>query len=347
MKVLFVWELGSGQAHVHRLTTIARILELHGVEPVFALKSYLIKGINFSWQTVVAPPLPFSGRTQSYTFADILETFGFANHQLLRSHWQAWRTLIEEIKPRLIIADHAPGLVLAAHGLVPTIVVGGGFTVPPPIEIFPILRFPAPPESFQCQEQVSQTVHSLVKVDTPLGQLLNGDSSLIFSIPELDPYRHLRDHQQQYVSLHIAPLPNNLHCTDGSTWAYLADNYPYRELVQQTLHPQCEFRPLNEALAGKSLAIHHGGLTTSLACLLAGIPQLLLPRHLEEYLNTIALTQLGVAKTVTQLTWEELFLEQAQALKLAENASRQAENLSVWNQNFMEAISSYLKSWLY
>ncbi|MFP5274913.1 glycosyltransferase, partial [Coleofasciculus sp.] len=120
----------------------------------------------------------------------------------------------------------------------------------------------------------------------------------------------------------------------------------YRELVQQILHPQCEFRPLNEALAGRSLAIHHGGLTTSLACLLAGIPQLLLPRHLEEYLNAIALTQLGVAKTVTQLTWEELFLEQAQALKLAENASHQAENLSDWNQNFMEAISSYLKSWL-
>lgn len=342
MKVLLGWELGSGQAHIHRLAALAQMLVSIGLTPVFTLKSYQIKGIHFPWETISIPPLPFSGRVWSYTYADILETFGFGSTDRLRSQFLAWQCIFKEVKPKLIIADHAPSLVLAAHNSIPTIVIGGGFTVPPPVETFPILKFPAPPESFQRQEQVSNTVRKVVNSDVPLGQLLNGDSSFIYSIPELDPYLYLRN-QQHYVSLHITPIPNHLHRHDGSYWAYLNEDYPYRGVVLQTLQPQYEFKPLNEALAGKSLAIHHGSLTTSIACLLAGIPQLLLPRHLEEQLNALALSQLGVAKIVTNVTWSELVIAQAQTLELTENALHQAKNLAYWNQNFMEVISSYLK----
>lgn len=93
---------------------------------------------------VFAPRLPFTGRSESYTFADILETFGFGNPDLLKSHILAWQSIIKEVKPSLIITDHAPGLVLAAKNIVPTIIRGDAFTVPPPVEIFPNLRIPAP-----------------------------------------------------------------------------------------------------------------------------------------------------------------------------------------------------------
>jgi len=337
MKVLLGWELGTGQGHIQRLVALARTLEPLGIEPVFALKSYHIKGISFSWQSVLAPPLPFSGRHNSYTLADILETFGFGNANLLRAHLQAWRSILEEVKPNLIIAEHAPGLVLAARGLVPTLVVGDGFTVPPPVEVFPILRFPAPPASEVRQEQVSNAVRSVIKLSAPLGQVLNGERSFIYSIPELDPYRHLRANEQ-YVSLHITPIPRELHRADGPAWAYLADDYPYRALVLQSLKPQCEFKPLKEVLAEKSLAIHHGGLTTALTCLLAGIPQLILPRHFEQQLNAIALSQLGVAKIITKPRWEELLIAQAQTYELTDNALRVAETLAHWNQNFREIV---------
>ena len=337
LKVLLGWELGTGQGHIQRMASLARILANKGFEPVFALKSYHIKGISFSGQTVLAPPLPFSGRHKSYTYADILETFGFGNAKLLRAHLQAWRSILEEVKPSLIIAEHAPGLVLAARGLVPTVVVGDGFTVPPPVEVFPILQFPAPPESEVRQEQVSNTVRSVVKLNASLGQVLNGERSFIYSIPELDPYRHLRDNAQ-YVSLHITPIPRNLHNANGSAWAYLANGYPFRNLVLQTLKPQCEFKPLKEILAEKSLAIHHGGLTTALACLIAGIPQLILPIHFEQQLNGMALSQWGVAKIITKPTWEELLIVQAQTYELTDNALRVAESLAPWNQNFREIV---------
>ena len=337
MKVLFGWELGRGQGHIQRLVALARTLESHGVELVFALKSYNIKGMSFPWQIVFAPRLPFCGRLESYTFADILETFGFGNANLLGSHLQAWQSVLLQVKPNLVITDYAPGLVLAARGLVPTLVTGDSFAVPPPVEVFPPLRFPVPSESVQRQEQVSNTVREVVNVDAPLGQVLNGDASFIFGIPELDPYRHLRTNDQ-YVSVHLTPIPSNLHRADGPGWAYLYDDYPSRDLVVQTLKPECEFKPLTEVLAGKSLAIHHGSSTTAITCLLAGIPQLVFPRHLEHQLNAIALSQLGVATMIAKPTWQGLLMAQSQAYAFSEKAKLQAESLAHWNQNFMDVV---------
>ncbi len=101
---------------------------------------------------------------------------------------------------------------------------------------------------------------------------------------------------------------------------------------------KCEFKPLSEVLGGKSLAIHHGGLTTAITCLLAGIPQLVLPMYLEQHLNAIALSQLGVATMLTKPTWQGLLMAQTQAYALTENAKLQAESLAHWNQNFMEVV---------
>ncbi|BDA73240.1 hypothetical protein CAL7716_074060 [Calothrix sp. PCC 7716] len=342
MKVLFGWELGGGQGHIQRLVVLARELEIYGVEPVFALKSYNIKATSFPWQIVFAPRLPFTGRSESYTFADILETFGFGNYNLLKSHILAWQAIIKEVKPSLIITDHAPGLVIAAKNIVPTIVTGDAFTVPPPVEIFPNLRIPAPLESQQRQEQVSNTVKQILQYSAPLGQILNGDTSFIFGIPELDPYQHLRS-LNQYLSVHVTPIPNNLYKSDGHAWAYLYDDYSHRSLVLNTLKPQCDFQPLTKVLAGKSLAIHHGSSTTAITCLLAGIPQLLLPKHLEHQLNAVSLSGLGVAKTINNPTWETLVAKRAQAYLLVENALLQAEKLAHWNQNF---ISVFVKACL-
>ncbi|XGW00324.1 MAG: glycosyltransferase [Leptolyngbya sp. BL-A-14] len=337
MKILLGWELGAGQGHIQRLVALAQTLTAYGCTPVFALKSYNFKGQSFPWQRLLAPRLPFSGRNTSYTFADILATFGFNHVNLLSSHLQSWQEILLAVKPALVVADHAPGLVLAARGLVPTVVIGSHFAVPPPIEVFPILKFPAPPESLEYQAQVSDTVRKVVKLDVSLGHALNGDRSFIFSIPELDCYRAWRKNPQ-YVGVHIAPLPTHPPHAPMSTWAYLANDYSYRDLVLKTLHPNNDFRPLHDVVTNQSLAIHHGGLTTTIGCLLAGIPQLLLPRYLEQQLNAVLLTRLGAAQSIISPTWESLLITQAQLYALAEKASRLAKDFTHWNQNFTEII---------
>lgn len=337
MKVLLGWELGAGQGHIQRLAAIAQALQSYGCVPIFALKSYTLKGMKFPWQSLLAPRLQFSGRTESYTFADILATFGFDQPILLGQHLAAWQDILTTVQPDLVITDHAPGLVLAARGRVRTIVVGSHFAVPPPVEEFPQFRFPAPPESEQRQAKVSDTVRAVTTLDVPLGQALNGDRSFIFSLPQLDCYYAWRTNPQ-YVSVHITPLPAGNSAAKTGSWAYLEQKYSAYPLIRATLQPQCEFKPLEEILPQTNWAIHHGGLTTTIACLLTGVPQLILPRHLEQQLTGYALESLGVAQVMTKPTWENLLLAQAQQPRLAKMATELSQDLSPWNQNFIEKL---------
>ena len=54
---------------------------------------------------------------------------------------------------------------------------------------------------------------------------------------------------------------------------------------------------LEEVLPNTSLLIHHGGLGTAYAGLLAGVPQLVLPSNLEHSITAAGLEQFGVAKS--------------------------------------------------
>jgi hypothetical protein len=340
MKVLLGWELGAGQGHLQRLVALAERLAAQGWTPVFALKSFNLKGLSFPWESLVAPRLPFSGRENSYTFADLLATFSFTQADLLQAHLHHWQDILGTVNPDLIVTDHAPGLVLAAHGRIPTVVVGSHFAVPPAVELFPIFRFPAPPDWEDVQAEVRETVQQVVRSDAPVGQLLNGDRSFIFSLPELDCYQGWRTSisTTEYVSAHIAPLPCNHSADARTTWAYLASNYESRQLVLDTLCPDTQFKPLKEGLVDKAIAIHHGGLTTSIACLLAGVPQLILPRYLEQQITGRALVQLGVAQMLQEPTWDELCMADAHVYSLTSTAQQVATQLKQWNQNFLDTI---------
>lgn len=184
---------------------------------------------------------------------------------------------------------------------------------------------------------MSQAVQQVLQTDAPLGKMLNGDRSFIYSLPELDYYRFWRVHPE-YVGIHIAPLPTGKRPVPGSAWAYLNTSYPQYDLVNRTLKPELEFKPLQEAFVDRSLVIHHGGLTTAIACLLAGIPQLVLPRHLEQELNARALLRLGVAQMSLAPTWEELVVLQAKTIPCIAIARNQAIQLAQWNHNFTDTI---------
>ncbi len=337
MKVLLGWELGAGQGHIQRLATLAKALQVNGCEPIFALKAYHFRNLQFPWQIIEPPALFFSGREDSYAYPDILETFGFADPILLSTHIQSWQTILQAVQPHLVIADHAPGLVLAAQGHVPTVVVGSHFAVPPPVEIFPPLRLPTPPESLERQARVGETIRKVLKIERSLGQLFNGDYSFIFSIPELDCYRFWRVNPH-YVGIHITPVPSHRSQAQGAAWAYLNESHPDYNLVIRTLNAAHDFKPLPAVFRDQSLVIHHGGLTTTIGCLLSGMPQLVLPCYLEQELTALALIRLGVAQMMIRPTWDDLLMLQAQTPIIAQKAKKQAQNLTHWNQNFTNQV---------
>lgn len=344
MRVLLAWEIGGGQGHLHLLTTIAQNLKARGFEPIFALQNQEILGLNVPGKILQAPQvnrrfLDDKSDDKSYLFTDILYLFGFSTPLIFSFHLQAWQNLINLVKPSLIIADFAPTLVLAARGLIPTVVVGNGFCIPPPVTEFPPIRpLPVPFEAMRRQAVVVETVKRVTGFDAPLGEMLNGDRTFIFSLPELDPYRYARQ-QAEYVGIHSAPFPQHLFNPEGKFWAYLDKNWHNYALVVNTLEPECVFDDLKIVLKDKSLAIHHGGNATSITCLLAGIPQLIFPKHLEQSHKAQYLLNLGVAVAPGEpLTAQGLQNAIAHLPQITQNAQQQAKKFAYWNQNFLDKV---------
>ncbi|MBW4501613.1 MAG: hypothetical protein KME57_19135 [Scytonema hyalinum WJT4-NPBG1] len=343
-RALLAWEIGGGQGHLHLLAAIAQKLQASGIEPIFALQNAQIKGANLPGKVLQAPgamirSLDDKGDNKSYLFTDILYIFGFSTALTLSFHIKAWQNLVDLVKPSLIVADYAPALVLAAKGKIPTIVVGNGFSVPPSVKDFPPIRpLPVPIAAIHRQAEVEASVKQVTGFDAPLGYLLNGDRSFIFSIPELDPYNVART-QAEYVGIHSAPFPENLGNERGGAWAYLAQDWHHYSLVVDTLKPECIFGDLKIVLKEKALAIHHAGFITSVACLLAGIPQIVFPKDMEKWHTAKALLNLGVAVSPDEpLTKESLLNVIALLPQITENAQQQAKRFAHWNQNFLDRV---------
>src|SRR5262245_33018916 len=92
---------------------------------------------------------------------------------------------------------------------------------------------------------------------------------------------------------------------------------------------------LAQVLPNTSLLIHHGGLGTAYAGLLAGVPQLVLPFNLEHSITAAGLEQFGVAKSLSARAAEvatdmhDLISSLLQDRQLQEAALRVARTLSV------------------
>ena len=151
--ILFTYEFGSGLGHVNRLVAVARRLEAEGdhrlvfalpdmrlgagpVAKVFADRAETRQGI--AWPG--PGDIDAARRVATHTFADVLRLFGYTDPVRLLAAAREWRTLVEEVRPDLIVADFAPTLRLALGNAVPTVVVGNGYTVPPAGRPLPPLR---------------------------------------------------------------------------------------------------------------------------------------------------------------------------------------------------------------
>jgi hypothetical protein len=343
MKALLAWELGAGQGHIQRLKALAHHLANQGIEPILALSRSNPELANLRWKILQAPtvlmkPLDEGKDSQYHLFTDILYSFGFSDDLTLTYHIKAWQNLLLLVKPDFIIVDSAPILTIAAYQKIPTIVIGSGFAIPPPVTEFPNLRSaPIPIASQQRQLQVTELVERVTRIYTPLGQLLNGKRSLLFTIPELDPYRDYRQ-QPEYVGIHNAPFPDRLGSISGVPWGYLSEDWQHYSLVTELSQLQPEFGELKQVLVGESVAIHHGGITTSIACLLAGIPQIVLPKYQEQGLTGEVLQQLGVARMIPRPTNEKIEIAIQQIPQLFGQAQTQAKHFSHWNYNYLKDL---------
>ncbi len=366
--ILMGWELGGGLGHVKPLLAVARRLRDHGHRPVFALSNvvepaFLLREEGFSvlpaprWR----PPRHWRRQPRTAGFADILATMGFNDRDSIHAVVTAWDALIGLARPKLVVADFAPGLCLAARGRVPLVAIGSGFCLPPSeMETFPPLQEKTKPVVRQADllaavnaVQKDRGAPSLPR----LPALFEAEGSFVRVLPILDPYADFRaqpadgpldplpgpapppaePHVFVYYGMElpgVKPLMEGLARAGLPATVYLRGASPamLRRLERPGIRMLDSPAPFEEVLPRCSVAVHYGGLGTIAACLSVGRPQVCVPRRLERRLNASVLTKHRVGYVnVGKFTAGEVASVLRRAAKdttLAKNAAALAADLA-------------------
>lgn len=342
--ILVTYEFGTGLGHLNRLVAVARRLRAdHNwvfalpdralgepiVRQAFGDKARVLEGVH--WQA--RNDLDVS-KIYTHTFADAIAIFGFHDGGTLSARAQQWHTILQKVAPHLIIADFAPTLRLAIGSKVPFVVVGNGYTVPPPGQLLPPIgqRQTSVPALSRANEGRLLAAVNVVRARLRgeaidfFSDLFSGEHTFVCTLPEFDPYRRFRRGPTLWpFNIPDVPLGPSVEQRSGPPiFVYLRANDPALSpvisalndlklpseiyvsgMAAQALAKRC--RPtvrihqkpadLAQVLPNTSLLIHHGGLGTAYAGLLAGVPQLVLPFNLEHSITAAGLEQFGVGKS--------------------------------------------------
>ncbi len=348
-RALVGWEFGAGLGHVERLRPIAEGLRARGWEVVVALRdldraaAFLDPGTGRAppgLAVVTAPrwPMPTDPEARkipTHSFADVLNIIDYGAAGALAARIEVWAGLLRATGADLAIGDFCPTLRLAARGRVPTVMVGNGYTIPPAGRALPPIRpwqKALEPFSLEHEARLLEAANAVLarRGEPPLDFLadaLNGDDTLVFSIPLVDPYAAYRTEPQLppfNMPSGIRPLPRERRRPDG-VFFYMPRGHPrLREAADAAkasgadclayvsdlgsgmaalmsgpgFAVSAEPLPFDSVIPEARLAVHHGGLSTAVACVLAGTPQLILPWNLEHLVTARRIETLGASVTV-------------------------------------------------
>jgi len=386
--VLLGWELGDGLGHVQPLLRLANALAARGFRPVLALRDLigprpLLRDCPFP--VIQAPLYSAAGRAApsgfvARSYADILAVHGFADGDHLLAMTQAWLALLDLVRPAVVVADHSPTLCLAASGILPTVLVGNGYLLPPAdLPAFPVLmpERPAVADEGRLLGAVQEVQRRLGRPVAPtLPGLFASSSRFVTVLPELDPYHDVRREPVIGPLKPLGlPLPPPEHL---GFFAYLKAEMPGCEAIltslAQTGFPGRAYVlgarpdgcdrlrrlglevfdrpvPIDELLAQSAVIVSQGNSGMAQAALAAGRPQLLFPAHLEQLMNARRLQALGVAHYLTGQFPAADVVEGLRQLLTDPNFLRRAQEAAFAVQargpyNPLETIVAHCEQWL-
>jgi rhamnosyltransferase subunit B len=333
-RILFGWELGANRGHIERLLPMAKRLLDQGHEVALALQQIDCAGLDRDpritlWQAPVWPRLLINniqdGSRRVATMGDILAQLGLDRPGCLAAMVSGWDTIFAAFRPDVVVADYAPALLIAARGRVATISVGDYFSCPP----YQLDRFPSltgTPNAYDEDALLDTVDADLASVGrAPLAglpALFAADHVMVGNFAELDPYRMLRIGDYCAPSIKL-PLANgnggggdelfvyayNRISADNPIWAGLAatrrtvrihmgDPAPAHMAVFKQFGCIYEPKPVPFPLIARRscVAVSYGGNGFTSACLVAALPQLMMPFDLEKLMTARAVDALGLGK---------------------------------------------------
>ncbi|MEI8574965.1 UDP-glucuronosyltransferase [Methylomonas sp. LW13] len=292
---------------VRDTTVAANLLGPHGI-------AFTQAPFDTSDKRLVRPP---------GNYAEMLLASGYSEHATLWGMVRSWLSLMRMFNADIIVTDHAPTALFAARLIgLPSTIIGSGFEIPPNCSPLPSIRpWEAIDVDRLCRSE-ERVLERLNAIAIALGErtlsrisvLFEGAGKILATFGELDHYG-LRDGENYTGPIYCRDAGQAISwSTMDSThiFAYLRPSVPGFEALLTALSKQSADivvvapgirRAQAEALArpgfqvfaepgrldsgllkSTDIAITYGGIGTVSACLLAGIPLLLVPQNIEQYL---------------------------------------------------------------
>lgn len=196
-RIVFCTELGGNYGHITGFIPLAERLRACGCELFFILRSTQYAYLLGAGAQAIQAPLPkfLPARKEHLSYAGILSMIGYGTPIILSDYLGAWRNKLAAIKPDLVIADHAPTALLAAHSLgLRSAAIGTGFVIPPSESgFFPSFNARTEFQSDSDETTILPVVNKVlsgvgIEPLQYLGQIFSPASRFLCSFPELDHY---------------------------------------------------------------------------------------------------------------------------------------------------------------
>lgn len=287
-------------------------------------------GIPFIQAPHLPRGLPLAERASGY--ADILLSQGWSDSNVLWGLTQTWHNLIRMFRPDAVVIDYSPTARLATRiAELPTVMIGNGFELPPATNPLP----PFPGFSWACAKKaaaseqiaVAHATAVLKRFGRPalrsLSELFSGATLLHITLPELDHYgprsgaRYLGpllgalktervDWPQGPTHVFACLRPDTsrveaileaLQKSGHGVVCYAPGFAPSRLQRFAGAHIRFSSRPvdLERLIADADACVSYGAEGTVAKFLLAGVPQLISPWHVEAHMSARRIESLGAA----------------------------------------------------
>lgn len=263
-------------------------------------------------------------------FAEILMRYGYLEPPMLRAMIVAWRNLLHVTGANVLIADHAPTALIAARlSGIPTAVIGTPFSVPPDVHPTPNMRpwVDVPVARLADSDaRVLAVINSALPTGAPpiaeIREIFSNAFRFFIGVPETDVYGE-RPEATYFGLAGVNAGGVSAAWPEGAgkrVFVYLRAEYPHSDATVAALIAGgarviayisgadaaalqryaglgvvavSERVDVERVIRDADLCVTHGPGTT-LAALRLGVPVLVLPRQLENFLFALALQRAGV-----------------------------------------------------
>jgi len=339
LRVLLANEFGHGNGHVVALTQVAH--HLRASRPAAQCQFYLpsvaaglragnkpeqIFSLNFMQRQTNVPDFRGARTYGSMVLRSLLQ-----DTEALVRRLAGWDAVLREFQPDVIVADYANCLAMVAWGRVPVLVIGSGYTLPPPETSHFMSIVQGWQSDLREEAQQLEALNSFLRQAgaAPLDflpQINRANAHALLSLPIFDPYNEIRKQVYLGVSLpggaprskpgaasgcfaYFSELPSvksgqmiatDLQACGLPVEAYIEGkttaDFDASEAARMTLHQKLQV--LAEALPGKALIVHRGTLGVAVAALYAGVPQIALYQNDENWVIGNGLLKEGIGLSV-------------------------------------------------